>query len=138
LGDRVGLIIDGIDGRVHHVALAGAAMTDEARIGAIVEIGRAPSTPRPADRNIAELARGTGEYRPSVHRAVVGAGGVRVPGGDYDAYVESHVRRLQALRRAGVVERIDADGWLIPDGFEARAQVYDAGQAAERVCGPLR
>jgi hypothetical protein len=53
---------------------------------------------------------------------------VRVPGGDYDAYVESHVRRLEALRRAGIVERIDADRWLIPDGFEARAQAYDAGQ----------
>ena len=41
LGDRVGLIIDGIDGRVHHVTLGAAAMADEARIGAIVEIGRA-------------------------------------------------------------------------------------------------
>jgi type IV secretory pathway VirD2 relaxase len=128
LGDRVGLVIDGIDGRVHHVALGGAAMADEARIGAIVEIGRSPSTPRPADRNIAELAGGTGEYRPSQHRAVAEAGRVRVPGGDYDAYVESHVRRLEALRRAGIVERIEADRWLIPDGFESRAQVYDAGQ----------
>jgi type IV secretory pathway VirD2 relaxase len=128
LGDRVGLIIDGIDGRVHHVALGGAAMADEARIGAIVEIGRAPSAPRPADRNIAELARGTGEYRPSQHRALAEAGGVRVSGGDYDAYVESHVRRLEALRRAGIVERIDADRWLIPEGFEARASAYDCGQ----------
>jgi type IV secretory pathway VirD2 relaxase len=128
LGDRVGLIIDGIDGRVHHVTLAGTAMAEEARIGTIVEIGRAPSTPRPADRNIAELAVGTGEYRPSQHRAIAEAGGVRVPDGDYAGYVESHVRRLEALRRAGIVERIDADRWLIPDGFEARAQAYDAGQ----------
>jgi type IV secretory pathway VirD2 relaxase len=128
LGDQVGLIIDGIDGRIHHVALGAAAMANEAKIGAIVEIGRAPSTPRPADRNIAELAGGTGEYRSSQHRAIAEAGGVRVPGGDYDSYVESHVRRLEALRRAGIVERIDADRWLIPDGFEARAQAYDAGQ----------
>ena len=128
LGDQVGLIIDGIDGRVHHVALGGAAMTDEARVGAIVEIGCAPSSPRPADRNIAELAKGTGEYRPSQHRAAAEAGGVRVPGGDYEAYVESHVRRLEALRRAGIVERIDADRWLIKDGFEARANTHDSGQ----------
>jgi hypothetical protein len=32
------------------------------------------------------------------------------------------------LRRAGIVERIDADRWRIPDGFEARARAYDAGQ----------
>jgi type IV secretory pathway VirD2 relaxase len=128
LGDRVGVIIDGIDGRIHHVVLGGDALADEVRIGAIVEIGRAASAPRPADRNIAEIARGTGQYRPSEHRAVAEAGGVRVPGGDYEAYVESHVRRLEALRRAGIVERIEADRWLIPDGFEARAQAYDAGQ----------
>jgi Protein of unknown function (DUF3363) len=103
-------------------------MADDAGIGAIVEIGRAASTPRPADRNIAELADGTGEYRPSEHRAVAEAGGVRVPGGDYDAYVESNVRRLEALRRASIVERVDADRWLIPEGFEVRAQAYDAGQ----------
>lgn len=33
----------------------------------------------------------------------------RVPGGDYEGYVDAHVRRLEALRRAGIVERIDAD-----------------------------
>jgi Protein of unknown function (DUF3363) len=53
---------------------------------------------------------------------------VRVPAGDYDAYVESHIRRLEALRRAGIVERTGADRWLIPDEFEARTQAYDAGQ----------
>jgi hypothetical protein len=128
LGDRVGVIVDGIDGRVHHVVLGGATIADEARIGAIVEIGWASSTPRPADRNIAELSAGTGEYRPSHHKAIAEAGGVRVPRGDYASYVESHVRRLEALRLAGIVERIDADRWPIPDWFEARAQAYDAGQ----------
>jgi hypothetical protein len=54
------------------------------------------------------------------------SGGVRVPGGDYGAYVESHVRRLEALRRAGIVERIDADHWRIPGDFETRAGDYDA------------
>ncbi|GHL78109.1 hypothetical protein ECZU34_58570 [Escherichia coli] len=38
----------------------------------------------------------------------------RVPCGDYEGYVDAHVRRLEALRRAGIVERIDADQWRIP------------------------
>jgi hypothetical protein len=38
--------------------------------------------------------------RPSQHQAIAEAGGMRVPGGDYNAYVESHVRRLEASRRA--------------------------------------
>lgn len=57
-------------GSIHHVVLGEAATADEARLGAIVEIGRAPSGPRPADRNIAEVAKDSGEYRPSEHRAI--------------------------------------------------------------------
>ena len=53
------------------------------------------------------------------------AAGLRVPGGDYKSYVQSHVRRLEALRRVGIVERIDADHWRIPDDFERRAADYD-------------
>ena len=129
LGERLGLVVDGVDGRVHHVALGSEAMAnaaEEATIGSIVEIAPAPTGPRPADRNIARLAQETGDYRPSVHRAMAEAAGVRVPGGDYGAYVESHVRRLEALRRAGIVERIDADHWRIPADFETRAADYDA------------
>jgi type IV secretory pathway VirD2 relaxase len=127
LGDRLGVVIDGVDGRVHHVALRDAVAVAEAKIGAIVEVGRARDR-RPADHNIAAIARGTGMYRPSEHRALAEGSNVRVPGGDYDAYVSAHVRRLEALRRAGIVERADADRWRIPEDFEARAAAYEAAQ----------
>src|SRR5262249_38741861 len=65
-------------------------------------------------------------YRPSEHRALAEGSDIRVPGGDYDAYVVAHVRRLEALRRAGIVERVNADRWLIPEDFEARAAAYEA------------
>lgn len=129
LGERLGLVVDGVDGRVHHVALGSDAMTnaaEEASIGSIVEIAPAPAGQRPADRNIAQLAGASGDYRPSIHRAIAEASRVRVPGGDYDAYVESHVRRLEALRKAGIVERIDADHWRLPADFETRTAEYDA------------
>ena len=35
---------------------------------------------------------------------------------------------MEALRRAGIVERIDADHWRLPADFEARAADYDAHQ----------
>jgi len=127
LGDRVGVVIDGADGRVHHLVLRDAVVAEDVPIGGIVEIGPAPSR-RPADRNIAQLARGTGEYRPSEHRSHAEAAALRVPGGDYEAYVDAHVRRLEALRRAGIVERVDADRWLIPKDFEGRAHAHDARQ----------
>jgi hypothetical protein len=127
LGDRVGVVIDGIDGRVHHVTLPDTSAAEQAPIGAIVEVGGAPA-PRPADHNIAEVARGSGVYRPSEHRALAEGSNVRIPGGDYGAYVGAHIRRLEALRRAGVVERADADHWLIPEDFEVRAAAYEAAR----------
>jgi len=127
LGERIGLVIDGVDGRVHHVRFDGTGEPPEQ--GSIVQIGRVATGPRPADRNIASLARDhDGTYRPSEHRALADSGLVRVPGGDHDRYVRSHVRRLEALRRAGIVERIDADQWRIPNDFEQRAAGYDARQ----------
>ena len=98
----------------HHVALG-----DEA-VGA----GRAdrlhrrdrPSATGPAPRGSQHRGVGGG-YAASIARASTGRRPrrhVRVPGGDYDGYIESHVRRLEALRRAGVVERIDADHWRSP------------------------
>ena len=51
--------------RVYHVALRDAAATEEAKIGAIVEVSRTPSQ-RPADRNIAIVATGTGVYHPAI------------------------------------------------------------------------
>jgi type IV secretory pathway VirD2 relaxase len=126
LGERLALIVDGVDGRVHHVTIGEATTVEGAKIGAIVEIAPAAVSPRPADRNIAELARRTGDYHPSTHRSMAEAAGLRVPGGDYESYIQSHVRRLEALRRAGIVERIDADHWRIPHDFEKRAADYDA------------
>jgi hypothetical protein len=128
LGDRIGLIIDAVDGRVHHVAFRDAAATEGAKVGAIVEVSRTRSQ-RPADRNIAIVAAGTGVYRPSDHRKMLEAASARVRGGDYEAFVDTHVRRLEALRRAGIVERASADCWLIPEDFEVRARAYDAGRA---------
>ena len=130
LSDQIGVVIDGIDGRVHHVALRDSGDADEAPIGSIVEVGRTASQ-RPADRNIAQIVDGSGEYRPSAHRASAEAANSGVPGGDYDAYVEAHVRRLEALRRAGIVERVNADCWRIPQDFEDRAAAYDAARGRQ-------
>src|SRR5271157_80483 len=75
------------------------------------------------------MAADTGVYRPSEHRAIAEAGHVRAPGGDFDAYIESHVRRLEALRRAGIVDRLDGDRWTIPADYEAQATAYDTTQS---------
>ena len=125
LGDRVHLVIDGADGRAHYVEMS-ETTASEVRTGSIVEIGRAEPPPRPADRTIADFARDNGgTYEPALHLAIA-RDTVRIPDGNYEGYVESHVRRLEALRRSGIVERIDAEHWRIPADFEERAREYDA------------
>jgi type IV secretory pathway VirD2 relaxase len=126
LGENLTVVVDGIDGRTHHVPGIDPSHVEDARIGTIVEIGPADTAQRPSDRAIAAIAD-DGVYRPSRHLEQAKFEG-RVPGGDYEGYVDAHVRRLEALRRAGIVERIDADQWRIPEDFASRAVAYDAGR----------
>jgi hypothetical protein len=91
------------------------ASRDRAGVGQdmIVEVAPVVSCPRPADGNIAASAEeNDGVYRPSRHLERIRDSFERQE--DSEAFVRSHVRRLEALRRAGHVERIDADHWKIP------------------------
>lgn len=134
LGENLTLVVDGIDGRTHHVSGIDPKHVEDARIGCIIEIGPAESISRPSDHAIAGMAE-DGIYRPSRHLEQARFEG-RVPNGDYEGFVDAHVRRLEALRRAGIAERIDADHWRIMQDFEARAAAHDAarnGRANVRV-----
>ncbi|MFC0305702.1 relaxase/mobilization nuclease domain-containing protein [Rhizorhabdus histidinilytica] len=126
LGETLTLVVDGVDGRTHHVAGIDPVRVEDARVGSVIEIGPPASTGRPSDRAIAGMAE-DGIYRPSRHLEQARFDG-HVPNGDYEGFVDAHVRRLEALRRAGIAERIDADQWRIPADFEARAAAHDAGR----------
>ncbi|MBT1510311.1 DUF3363 domain-containing protein [Bradyrhizobium sp. SRL28] len=123
MGERVRLVIDGVDGRVHHIEMD-AARAEEVGRGMIVAAGSVPPGPRAADRNIGDVAGEGGIYRPSEHLERARTAIDRI-GGDPEAFVRSHVRRLEALRRAGHAERIDADRWRVPADVVERGQAYD-------------
>jgi len=133
MGERVRLVIDGVDGRVHHLEMASARAEDIQR-GMIVAAGSDQAGPRAADRNIQAIAGKEGIYRPARHLEQA-VGTVERLGGDPAAYVRSHVRRLEALRRAGHVERIDADQWRVPADLAERGQAYDL--ARDRTMGRI-
>jgi len=130
MSERVHLVVDGIDGRVHYAEVAGA-QAESVRIGSVVEIGRAGARPRQVDRTIAELAASRhGIYEPASHTFAVEKLD-RIPGGDPAAFVQSHVRRLEALRRAGIVTRPNEYAWDIPRDFLQRALDYDASRSQQ-------
>jgi len=116
LGERMGLTIDGVDGRVHHLEVPATSAEDIGR-GSIVAVEPPPSVPRIADDNILQHTDAQGIYRPSAHLESVRE---TVPRIDHARHVQSHVRRLEALRRAGIVERVHAEHWTIPADLPPR------------------
>lgn len=133
IGERVRLVVDGVDGHVHLLEMD-PARAENIQRGMILAAGPGQAGPRASDRNILAIAGEDGIYRPATHLEQA-VGTVERLGGDPAAYVRSHVRRLEALRRAGHVERIDADHWRIPADLAERGQAYDRtrDRAAGRV-----
>ncbi|WP_217991263.1 DUF3363 domain-containing protein [Sphingomonas spermidinifaciens] len=121
LGDRIGLTIDGVDGRAHYVE-ASAAQAEDIRRGSVIAVEPPPTAPRASDRNILAATDPGGVYSPASHLEQMRE---RLGAADAEAYVRSHVRRLEALRRAGIVERVDAEHWTIPADLPERALAFD-------------
>ena len=121
LHDRGYLVIDGMDGKAHYVALNARDELAKYPTGSVVEV-RGSAEVRAADKNIAALAS-DGLYRTDHHLAI--EQGRARPGRDPQEVVAAHVRRLEALRRTGIVERV-ADGlWKVPDDLAERGRQYD-------------
>ncbi|MBI8786653.1 relaxase/mobilization nuclease and DUF3363 domain-containing protein [Pseudomonas aeruginosa] len=122
LHDRGYLVIDGTDGKAHYVALNARDELANYPTGAVVEV-KGSADVRAADKNIAALAS-DGLYRAN-HHLVIEQGRAK-DGRDPQEVVASHVRRLEALRRAGIVERVAEGLWKVPDDLAERGRQYDA------------
>src|SRR5581483_4744942 len=97
----------------------------------IIEVAPIVSGPRPADRNIASNVEERNDiYPPSRHLERIRDNFER-QGKDPEAFVRSHARRLEALRRSGLVERLDADHWQVPKDIVERGQAYDITQGGD-------
>ena len=122
LHDRGYLVIDGTDGKAHYVALNARDELANYPTGAVVEV-KGSADMRAADKNIAALAS-DGLYRTDHHMAI--EQGRTKPGRHPQEVVAAHVRRLEALRRAGIVERVAEGLWKVPDDLAERGRQYDA------------
>lgn len=108
--DQPFLIMDGMDGRVVRVGVANRDLFEHLRKDMIVSLSKHDLAPKPSDMLVARIAQqNRGLYREDLHRA---ADPTATSG-----FIAAHVRRLEALRRRGLVKR-DSDGiWSVPDGF---------------------
>ncbi|NNE40277.1 MAG: DUF3363 domain-containing protein [Marinicaulis sp.] len=123
--ERAFTMIDGIDGAVHHVDLGDADHVDEITHGAVVEISGRGDGVKKSDPVIEAVARqNDGVYSPMRHEK-------------YDdkasrEFIRSHVRRLEALRRLGVVDRSPDGSWAIPGDYLARVRLAQKSQLKTR------
>ena len=103
--DRRFVLIDALDGRTHYIDIGESP--DHLTIGAIVEVKPRAAAVKDVDRTIAGIAAANGgRYTTDLHLACD-------PNAS-EAFAVSHVRRLEALRRAGAGVERDADGtWRI-------------------------
>lgn len=134
LYDKGYLIVDGVDGKAHYVALPPRSELEQYPTGAVVEVKGATDV-RAADRNITALAV-NGVYRTDHHLAV--AQGQATSDRNPPEVVAAHVRRLEALRRAGIVER-EAEGvWRVPKDLADQGRQYDTQRLGGSVAVELK
>jgi hypothetical protein len=134
LYDKGYLVIDGTDGKAHYIALPPQSELEQYPSGAVVEVKGATDV-RAADRNIAALTV-DGIYRADHHLAL--AQSQTTPDRDPRAVVAAHVRRLKAMCRASIVERMAEGVWRVPDDLAAQGRQYDAQRLGGGVAVELK
>lgn len=123
--DRHYLIVDGIDGRAHYLDIGRATATDLTPEGAIVRVAPRAAGVREVDRTIASVAASNdGRYSAEHHLEHDPQAG--------RAFAEAHVRRLEAMRRAGLSERLADGSWAIPEDHVERAVAYETRQLCDQ------
>jgi type IV secretory pathway VirD2 relaxase len=123
--DRQFLIVDGIEGQAHYVALGLSGATDDLiKEGAVVRVTPTPVAVRDVDRTVAEVAAANaGRYSEDIH---LGHDPTAT-----DRFAQTHIRRLEAIRRTtGGVEREPDGTWRIPPDHLERALAFERENAA--------
>jgi len=124
--DRHYMIVDGTDGRAHYVDIGRGDATPSMPEGATIRLEPRKVDVTTADRTIDAVARANdGRYSVDLH--------LRHDPNASEAFAESHVRRLEAMRRGRAGPDRLADGsWSIPDDHLVRAEAFVQRQQRDR------
>jgi len=128
MNDRHYLIVEGVDGKSHYIDIGRGEATEPSPEGSIVRVTPRSTEPRQIDRTVADIAAANGgRYNVDIH--------LRHDPSATERFAETHVRRLEAIRRAtGGVEREPDGTWIIaPDHLERVAHYERQRARAEPV-----
>ncbi len=118
LHDRYYVIVEATDGHNHYVPVGLVNPSEFPAQGAIVAIDPVRAAGTRSDLTVAAIAAAHhGHYSAALHAQFDKGASVE--------FVQSHVRRLEALRRAGVAVERQPDGtWTIPPDHVANVERY--------------
>ena len=126
LHDRHYLIVDGIDGRSHYIDIGKGDAVEPLPAGSIVRVVGSPRGIREVDRTVVAVAASNdGHYTIDAH--------LRFDPRASEAFAETHIRRLEAMRRVmRSVEREPDGRWVIVPDHLDRAAAFEARLATDR------
>lgn len=124
--DRHYLLVDGIDGRTHYAEIGKGEAIDPIPENAIVQIAPRGGGVRPVDRTIIEVATANGgRYTIDAH--------LRHDPTASESFAETHVRRLEAMRRVTRdIEREPDGSWIIAPDHLGKVEKFVARQLRDR------
>lgn len=123
--DRHALILERMDGKVALVPLASGQSPADIPEGAIADIRFMQAKARRSDHTIAHIASlSDGIWSEDRHASLEPESS--------PAYRLAHKRRLEALRRAGIVQRLASGDWKIGEDYLARAAAYEQTRGGAR------
>jgi len=122
LRNRRYLILEALDGERWHISLGESLPGAVPPKGSVVEVSPAARSPRASDKTIARIAAlNGGIYSDSLHEAFD-------PASQAD-YRLAHIRRLEALRRAGLIARDNDGRFAIGADYLAKAARFETARS---------
>lgn len=118
LQDQTYVLIDGTDGHVNYANIGAVKNAELSEPGMIVELSSRSGETKNIDKTIQQIAnQNHGIYNTDYHQAF-----------DKNAskeFIKTHSRRLEALRRKGLVERTQNGSWNIGQDYLEKAKKYE-------------
>lgn len=122
VNDRTYLVVDTLEGHAVFVETGGAENIDRIKTGMVVTIETKTFAPRKSDITIAQIAKDRlGIYSPSAHE--------HSDPKAREEYIQAHVRRLEAMRRAGHVTRQKDGSWKVPKNYLKLATDFEKSKS---------
>lgn len=119
LNDRHYLVVDSVDGRALYIDIGRGDATKPTPEGSIIRVTPKSLEPRKVDRTVAEVAAANGgRYTIDLH--------LKYDERATDTFAETHVRRLEAIRKLTESITREPDGtWIIEPDHLARVTEYE-------------